>query len=573
MKGNLVFLRKPLKPILYAFIYCVLFSVALIFALQYELDKIAIQETVDNYYYVGTIYDRYIDTPYMRELPEELVRRIADSKYIAAAENRRTVSGRSDRTNAILDYFMTEDTIDLYGMIEGQVYYTFYDEDAQKEYATLYVQRNWAGILIGQNQVQLEIWHDADYDPNDGGQILHDNDRVLITGRFEFDRELNGMNFASMQIRNPAIKCPMNVLDDNPIIFIPEELDRVGTEEFVQTELEKRGMLDEMEKIRACRNTFTVRPVSDMNMLMSFADYTTYICAGRGIVPSDKGTKVCVVDQFMANKSGIKPGDHINLALSDTSFTCKTTTHDATWQSGFPKVDDEFPEYGELEDYEVIGIFNFYHRRNVEEDFFKFSRNDIFIPVAEDEVPDYSNAIPCTFSFRLDGPDYEDFMDEFEIELYDSGYNISVIDTGWDDFKDSYNSMMSRKLVSLISAIMTLIAATLLSVILISRHFKYEFGLRRLLGASLFEASGAYFAGYLVIGIPALLVSLGIACQVYDKWLAVRMAKVIESGLPDTAGCIEMLGKWVGCSFAAGLILMLFASIINGRKNLLGMIR
>lgn len=573
MKRALLFLRKPLKPILYSIIFCVLFLVALVFALQYELDKIAIEETVNTYSYVGTIYDNKINTPLLKDLPENLVRRISNSKYTSDAENRKFFSGRTEKTNAILDYFITDDTIDKYGMLEGHVKSLGYDSESGVEKAVLTVQKNWAGVLYGQSKVEVTVWRDESWDTNPTEPLFHDNDRVLLIGRFQFDRTNNGMKFTSLEIRNPSIKSAKNILDNNPVIYIPEEYDRGATDEYIKSELEKRDMLQYIDKIMGCRYTFGVRPVTDMSMLMSFAGYSSYICGGRGITKADKGKKVCVIHQFVASKNGLKVGDHIKLGVSDSAFLCTTATHDATWESGYPKIDDEFPEYGEFEEYEIIGFFNFYTRRNCEEDFFKFSTNDIFIPSDQDELADFTGVKPCNFSFRIYGPDYEDFMDEFEIELFDAGYILHTVDAGWEDFQANYESMMSRKLVSLVSACLSFLVAVSLFVILLIKHFKYEFGLRRLLGASTVEASGIYLAGYFALGVPAILLSMAATCVIYVRWLYERMTEVIEEGLPTTVGCVGLLSNWIAFSFAGGLLLMIIVALINGKKNLLGMIK
>lgn len=575
MRGNFFFLRKPLKPVLYAFIYCVLFLVALVFAIQYELDGIAISETVNKYFYVGTVYDNHIDAPYLRELPDELVKRIADSKYTSFSENRKLVSARSDQISSVIEFFITDETLDMYGIMEGHIYPVSYDPQLGIEYATLISQKNWAGVYNTQYETSVTMWRDPENDPNPGKPLFHDGDRVLLTGRFGFDDVHYSMKATSLELNNPTFARHKNVLDNNPVIFLPDdkECSRSETDALIEKELTERGMWDYVQRIRDCKKTFSAIPVSDQSLLMSFADNSCYISDGRALTSDDRGKKLCVIHQVVANKDMLKVGDHIKLALSDTSFKSQAVAHDALWSTGFPTINAEFPEYGDYEDYEIVGIFNFYGRRNIEEDFLKFNMNTVFIPTDKTAIEDYSGIIPLDFSFKILGPDYDDFMNEFEEELYNEKYVLRIVDTGWEDVEANYESLTSRRLVSLISAILSMGVATVICLILIIKHFRYEFGLRRLMGASLWNASGAYFTGYAVLCIPALLASVLATCLIYNKWLMARMAEVIESGLPDTIGCFVLLAPWIGYAFLAGLVLLFFITLFNKEKNLLGMLK
>lgn len=573
MRGTLYFLRKPLKPIIYSVIFCVLTLVAFIFALQYELDKIAIDENVKNYSYVGTIIDINKNTPELSTLPSDLVKRISESEYIKEIDIREVVSGKTERTNAMLEYFITDDTIDMYGMIEGYIWaYYGYDPYTKTECAQIAVLKNWAGVLKGQNRIFVTIHRDDALGIPENESVFQSY-RVLLTGRFYYDRANNGMKFTEMEMRNPKIKSSMNILDDNPVIPTPWDLQRAEADEYVTEQLRERGMLEYVDKINQCAHTFTIRPVKDMSLLLPFNSNATYICGGRGLTEEDLGKKVCVINQVIASKNTLFVGDKIKIAISDENFKCSVVTHDATWESGFPKVNDEFPEYGEYEEYEIVGIFNYYFRRDCEEDMFSYSRNDIFIPEAEDAELSYEDVTPADISFRIIGPEYEDFLDEFEEELYSNGYALRMHDAGWDDFQENYETITERKIISVISSCLFFTAAIVLLLVLILKHLKYEFGLRRLLGATIPEASALYLAGYLILALPALAVALCGTLLVYDKWLIFKMAEVIEAGLPDTVGCLALMGKWTGGAFVGGLVLLTVLAAVNGRKNLLGMIK
>lgn len=578
-KTKIYFLRKPLKPVLYMGILCVLLIAALIFALQFELDKKAIQDIIDNYSYVATIYNNQRDAAALRPLPEDLIKRVSESKYTRDVENRNVYSGRAEGMNAILDYFVTDDSIDLYGAIEGTLIPEDFNVSTGNEFDYLAAYKSWAEVLNGMRAIEVCINHpknpDGTFADLDAFNELSGRGQIaLVIGRFDFDRSVNSINYSRINIFDQHISAPQNRLDRRPIL-VPDvyATSSEKIEEYLTEKLKEEGIYDDIQKINACKNIFTIRPVSDMSMLMSFADHTTYICSGRGLTKADRGQKVCLINAFIARKSNLYVGDHIKLAISDTNYSHKVATHDAIWVNGIPGLDDDLPEYGEYEDYEIVGMYNFYVQRNCEEDFFKFSRNDVFVPADSTEAESYANLLPCNFSFRILGPDYEDFMDEFEIEIFENGYVLHAIDDGWEDLQSNYETMMSRKLVSLFSATVTMIAAIVLFCILLLKHFRYEFGLRRLLGASSVEASGIYVAGYFILGIPAILISMAVTLVVYDKWLAAKMIEVVENGLPKMTEVISLLSVWIGIAFGAGFVLLMISGLVNGKKNLLKMIK
>lgn len=564
---NFSFFRKPLKPVLYSIILIVLSAIALVFSIQYVLDGIAIDEAVNKYAYVGTVYNNKEDFPLLKPLPEDIVKSICESRYVSSAEKRRTLSGKSDDRDAILDYFISDDTLDLYGMLEGIIGdESMFDPVLRVEHNYIKVQKRWASVPTGMSIVRLDIQrNDASTEP-----ILHAGDRVLITGKFFYDDVNHGMNQNQLAVNYDEETA--NVLDKNSVIFIPADLDRSAADAYVEKELTERGIFDYVEKINNCRRTFTIKPVTDMAMLMGVAEETTFVSYGRGIEPSDAGKKVCVINQFVASKNWLYVGDTINLAVADGGYVVKAKTHNADWETGYPGITDEVYDFPETEPYEIIGIYNFKFR-NVNEDLSKFGRNDIFIPADEEATDDYSNVTPYCFSFKIKGPDYEKFMEEFEMDLFDRGYVLKVADSGWEDFSVSYISMIGRRIVSISCAILSFMAAVAVFVILLTKHFSYEFGLRRLLGASVFEAMEVFSTSYFVFGIPSVLLASAATSLVYKYFLSVRMASVVETELPSVSEAFKILIAFSGAELICGFILLSAIAICTGRKNLLRLIK
>ncbi len=554
-------------------------AVALVFALQYKLDELAINEAVGRYAYVGTVYGLYDDLPFLREIPEDIVRDISESPYVSCVENRRTLSGRADKVSSVLDYYMTRQTLDLNCVLEGKIMADgVCDPESGIENGMMTVQKLWGSVPTGMSRIMVNVKHakPAAYVGNeaaaDDEPCLHKGDKVLLTGRFEFDYGNNGMNANSVLVGYRGKGYPDTPLEQCGIYKLPDELSRTELDEMVAQYLEEQGLTDTVNAISDCRWTFTLREISDMSMLMGVAQNSTFVAYGRGITPEDAGKKVCVINQFVASKNWLYVGDTINLAVADGHYSAPVATHDAMWDTGYPKCGDELLEYGEYEPYEIIGIYNFKYR-DVEEDLSKFSRNDIFIPASDTNMEAGDKVTPYNFSFRIMGPDYEDFMDEFELSFAERGYKLMIVDTGWEDFSDSYLSMMTRRMISLVCAVLTFLTAVALFLVLVMRHFKYEFGLRRLMGASYKEAAGAFITPYFVIGLPSVFLAVVPTYLIYDNWLAAKMAEVVEGAVPSGAECIGMLMTGAAAEFVVGLVALMICSAFTGRKNLLKLIK
>ena len=106
------FLRRPVKPVLYAILLALILTAALVFAWQYHLDGLVLDHAIDTYAYVGTLvrtegqvldYEATRDErdfygisgemggpAFLEELPEELVQKLMESGYVSKIASRRT---------------------------------------------------------------------------------------------------------------------------------------------------------------------------------------------------------------------------------------------------------------------------------------------------------------------------------------------------------------------------------------------------------------------------------------------------------------------------------------------------
>ena len=106
------FLRRPVKPVLYAILLALILTAALVFGWQYHLDGLVLDHAIDTYAYVGTLvrpegqvldYEATRDErdfygitgemggpAFLEELPEELIRKLTDSGYVSRIDSRMT---------------------------------------------------------------------------------------------------------------------------------------------------------------------------------------------------------------------------------------------------------------------------------------------------------------------------------------------------------------------------------------------------------------------------------------------------------------------------------------------------
>ena len=106
------FLRRPVKPVLYAILLALILTAALVFGWQYHLDGLVLDHAIDTYAYVGTLvrtegqvldYEATRDErdfygitgemggpAFLEELPEDLVMKLMDSSYVSKIDNRKT---------------------------------------------------------------------------------------------------------------------------------------------------------------------------------------------------------------------------------------------------------------------------------------------------------------------------------------------------------------------------------------------------------------------------------------------------------------------------------------------------
>lgn len=583
------FLRRPVRLILYAVLLALVTTAALVFAWQYKLDGIVLDHAIDTYAYVGTvvrsdgeIMTSYLDwemeemTPtmggpaFIEEIPEELVSWLYESEHVARIDNRRTLAGmvgqyhrmKADQTGQTGKpggssgsmYWFLEGTV-----VHANIWNPEWDPDIAIDTYQVTVDRMWNDPNVATKQMVVDMYRTAQEAHLELGQrvfllgsIVQSNSGVL-----EGQTDVDTIGFARFIMGEDY---EPSVVEKNPYIIIPEGVD---SEQYIQDFLESTGLDDLLERQIRSLYTVTLRQTQDMKMIPIFAQGKALTYEGRVLTPADMGQKVCVIPFGLAQRNRLSVGDTIQLSAADGCYVSFDR------ETGNPGAEDTLLEQGEYEEYEIVGIFS--QKGASAGGHLYFNQSDIFIPAGEDTRAE--TVRPYAFSFRVPGPDYEAFLEEFQPVLDEHGYSLIVEDTGWDDVKETFYTMQSRRQLMLLCAAAAFAAAVLVFAVLLNAHCRYEYGLRRLMGASKREAVGIYGSVFAFTAIP------GAAVAVCASWfMAVRLIGQAMEGdsmipVPTGAECAETLLLWAALELGAILFVLLTLAWNSERKGLLRLIR
>ena len=104
-------------------------------------------------------------------------------------------------------------------------------------------------------------------------------------------------------------------------------------------------------------------------------------------------------------------------------------------------------------------------------------------------------------------------------------------------------------------------------------HCSYEYGLRRLLGASKGEALGIYGTVFAFTAIPGGMLALAGAWVMAQQLLQDMLLQDATLPLPTDAQCAGILAIWTGLALSAALVLLLLLACRAERKGLLKLTR
>lgn len=595
------FLRRPVKPVLYAILLALILTAALVFAWQYHLDGLVLDHAIDTYAYVGTVVrtegqvldgsasrddrDFYTDPEdmsqmggpaFLEELPGELIQKLADCGYVSKIDGRRTQAamlgdytrtkvGETKQTARINDEMMSGGR-QAYHYLEATVESVVQNQSRQEEELAvdeyrLRVDRMWSDPDFSNDTMILDVWCLSSEPQFEVGQ------KIFLLGNYVYYGEGGMLSDSQTYFDSPeqlrdwlkhyGYNRELSTVEENRYILIPEGVD---SESYITEFLESTGLDVLLNRQLRNRNAATVRRTQDMSMIPIFAKGKAKTYEGRLLTPSDMGKKFCVISNGLAQRNRLSVGDTIQLSLADSSYCLQNG-----WETGEQGDEDKALIYGAYEEYEIVGIYAQAGRRIVNSLYFTY--NDIFLPAEEGMTARLQK--PYTLSFKVPGPDYQNFLKDCEPVLTEAGYSLIVEDTGWDDVKESFYTMQTRRQLMLLCAAAAFAAAVIVFAILLNAHCRYEYGLRRLLGASKREALGIYGA---VFACTALS---GGGLALAGAWfIGIRlMEDVHDTPLPTDAQCAGTLTLWTGLGLLAALVLLMLLAWRAERRGLLKLTR
>lgn len=600
------FLRRPVRLILYAALLALVTTAALIFAWQYKLDGMILDHAIDTYAYVGTVVrtdgqimdgdaDRdsrdlasltgmpvpEIGGPaFLEELPEGLVQWLYDSPYVSRIDSRQTQAallgehtrihlGESAQTSKIDDgmmslgggsYHFLEATVEFVGQNEWRQ-----DDEIALDSYKLRVERMWSDPDFSQETMMLDVWCLSSEPQFEVGQ------RIFLIGGYVYygengipsDQETYFDSPEYMRGWHERNGGTISTVDANRYILIPDGMD---SETYIQEFLSSTGL--DVMLARQLRNKYavTVRRTQDMSMIPLFARGKAKTYEGRMLNPRDMGKKVCVISNGLSQRNNLSVGDTLKLSLADGSYTLHGVDFVEGWETGEQGDTDAALDYSGYEEYEIVGIYTQAGRRTQNSLYFTYG--DIFIPAEEESRAE--TVKPYTFSFKVPGPEYLAFLAEFQPVLDEYGYTLVVEDTGWDDVKESFYTMQTRRQFMLICAAAAFAAAVLVFAVLIGSHCSYEYGLRRLLGATKRKALGIYGSVFAFTAIPGSAAAVGGAWLMAVRLMKDALASDATLPLPTDGACAEILAVWALMELAAVALVLL---ILAWRGERLGLLR
>lgn len=544
--NRLSFLRKPIRPLLHGLLLALILGAALVFGLQAVLDALALEYAMDTYAYVGNVVLHGRTASKTEPLPEELMARLRECELVESLEIRQTQAAMLEGHSTVPDFMMSSNRLNQNYFAEITIVgdHTQMGQTGPFVYGSYSARldRQWGANTIGNPSLMLTYIHTPDQ-PH-----LKKGTRLFLIANYV--QEYTGVRTNYLFLATPEGRQAMmgqmgslleSPLRQHPFVEIPGELDETETETFIRNWMEETGVAPLYQRYTQLNTAMTVRRVSDLSLLPYVSKGRIYIANGRTLYERDAGQKVCLISQNLSLRNRLRVGDTVTLRLAEGCYTIDQADPGGGWESGLPMDQQELLSYGQPEEYTIVGIYHQLGREAQDPQF--FGHNDIFLP--GDETVTGTVARPYNLSFRVSGPNQEAFAAEFGSWPEAEGYDLKLVDNGWQEARDSFYAMLDRKTLMTVCALLAFGAAAVTYGLLTWQHHRYEYGLRRLLGAYGREAAGIYRWGFPIPALPGAALSLAGAWGVYVLWLKEALYNAAPLKMPADWEILVMLGLWV----------------------------
>ena len=219
---------------------------------------------------------------------------------------------------------------------------------------------------------------------------------------------------------------------------------------------------------------YTLRLVSDMNMVLPVANENMFLLEGRRISEDDFGKDLCLISSDLAKKHNFKLGDKIDLELSSDIYKSYNG-----YVSAFPPLLNEGKyDFDEARVFEVVGIYDF-SDLNIENSPILFSLNDIFIPKFKEEL-NTSFVTPHNLSLKIGVDNIGSFEEELLPEIEKAGYKVVSADNNWSKVESSFGLIKKSMVKNLIYGLAIGIVGIFIQIFVNTTLNKNEYVLRRI---------------------------------------------------------------------------------------------
>lgn len=570
--NQLCFLRKPLKPLLHGLLLAIITAAALVFGLQATLDALALEYAMDAYAYVGTVALHGRTASKTEPIDEALVSRLRASAPVQDLEIRTTQAAMALDLGTIPDIMMSTSRLNQHYFAEITIIgdHTMSGQTGPFVYGSYSARldKQWGATTMGSTGLTLTYLHTQEQ-PH-----LKPGSRMFIIGDYLTEHSAVRTNYVSLF--TPEARTlwgqPDYLLESplrqSPYVVLPEELSEEETEAYILSWMEETGIAPLYQRYTQLGTAMTVRRVSDMTLLPYVSKGRIYMAQGRPLYERDAGQKVCLISQNLSLRNRLWVGDTITLSLANGCYTVPQTHNGGGWESGLPTDDELLLEYGAAEEYTIVGIYHQLSRDSEDPNF--FGHNDILLPADEDMTG--TVARPYALSFRVSGPNYEAFVEEFATWPESEGYDLKLVDNGWEGARDSFYAMIDRRTLMMGCAVVAFMAGALSYGFLTWQQHRYEYSLRRLQGAYRKEARTIYRWGFLIPALPAALTAMVGGWSVYILWLKEAMYNAAPLKMPTDGQILGLLVLWTILELAVSRGFVGLMTRLSERRSLVNLI-
>lgn len=570
---KLDFLRKPLKLALITVLTVLISTAMLVFCLQSFLDGLVMEHSMNTTAYVGTVYSRLQEYPMLKEIPPEILQQLESSDTVDEVMVTPVYSARAAGLTHAADGFENSESLSMKLFVEG----TVAKEPSiapgafgMWEQTYLEITSLWGGSWENKG-IPVCIVHDS----NTKAPQLKKGDHVFLVGRYNSNTgtDVTGMLLFDPEMLDSVGHETDSAIWNHSILVLPKNISQEESDARINEFLRETGLGEPLALMDKLQDMVTLYEVEDMSMLLTVAEETTFLTAGRELRSNDFGSRVCVIHEALARQNGLAVGDTVSLSIADGCYIYDSDFEDLLgWKSGYPFEGDTLLEYKPYGEFGIVGLYSEINRSVGSVDYAHHARNDIFIPSGT--LPgSTAGAQARSVTFRVLGPNYEDFMNTFEVPLNEQGYMLSIVDTGWESVSGSFFAMSDRRAVMTACTIVAFVAAVLSFDVLLFHHFRYEYALRRLLGAMPGEARGIYISAFLVTAIPAGLAAMLSSFGAYLLWLKGQFSAALPAALPANGGILAYLAVWTAAEIAAAFVFLMILSRVTNRQSLIKLLK